>query len=134
MKEKEIRERINKFVTQKDLYTTTKSDGLPAAFVAYATGFPSGVYLYAAPNQEPVFPMLYAAQMPPEEGKWPEVYQPWTITTTPPNVEEPNKVDKSKIDKSELDELVDAVLELKAQTSEIFKLKALVCAVRDRNK
>lgn len=112
MKEKDIREKLNTF-----------KSNLPMAVVAYACGFPSQTYLYAAP-------------MPEEYGKWTDVYQPWTIKPFTPVddlVPEPAKVESSKVDKCELNELIDAVLELKGQTVEIFKLKALAIAIKERN-
>lgn len=123
MKEKEIRNRLNEFMTAKT------DSSLPYTVVAYACGFPSGVYVYAAPDSG-IY--KYMAPMPETDGpNLPDVYQPWTIT--PVNPPEPTKVDKSKVDKSELDELVEAVLQLKGQSVEIFVLKAAAIAIKERN-
>ena len=43
MKENEIRKRVEDFMTAKTV------SSLPYTVVAYATGFPSGTYVYAAP-------------------------------------------------------------------------------------
>jgi hypothetical protein len=112
MKEKEIRDKLSLAMisTYKDPQITT---------VKYACPFPSGGYVYAAP-----MPCTWA---PP-----PTDFIPYTPYVPPCGNPEPARVDPPKSNKSEVNELVDNILGLKGQTAEIYKLKALACAVRDR--
>lgn len=125
MKEKEIRNRLNEFMTAKT------DSSLPYTVVAYACGFPSGVYVYAAPDSG-IY--KYMAPMPEESPVFPDVYQPWTIKPIPEETpSDPPKIDRSKVDKCELDELIRAVLDLKGQSVEIYKLKAVAIGIKERN-
>lgn len=108
MKEKDVRDKIGAVLT------STPSCSEQALTVMYAASFPSGVYAYAAP-------------MP-----WTKIDSSDFVPYTPAKPTPERKVKSTKVDKCELDELILGVLALKGQTVEIFKLKALVCAIRER--
>lgn len=112
MKEKEIRDRITATLT------STLPCQEPVQVIMYGTSFPSGVYAYAAP-------------MPGTWGTPPTDFIPY-VPYVPPADFTPQPKRPSQVDKSELDELILGVLALKGQTVEIFNLKALVAAIKER--
>lgn len=118
MKEKEIRNKIETYITSTAGLGPRKE---PVWYTLYACSFPEPVqntYVYAAP-------------MPGTWGPPPTDFIPY-IPVPVDQISEPVKHPAPKVDKSELDELILGVLALKGQTVEIFELKALAAAIKER--